>query len=143
MTKSNTVKPMFTISAAAAKNLIEDLSNRNKALDLKVQHLEYVLAQRIVNTENKFAENSKRFDVIEQQLLKIFRDYPAEPFSYRRIEQECRVRLPHLSIENIGRRMRSLFSEGALWRDIAKEDNPDIYQEKGKTQYWLKLEELE
>lgn len=121
---------MVEITTETATSIIEDLRARNIELAKLVNSLQYRLAQRIQDTKNDYNELKAKFDVNKKQIFQIFLDNP-EPMSYREIEEEVRVRLPFISMENADRRVRELFSEDLLWRD----KNPDT----NETRYCLKL----
>jgi hypothetical protein len=112
--------------------VLNDYRARNGALEKRVQQLEYILAQRIVNTENKFKALESRFDAQEKQVLQVFRDNPGIGFTYDAFIEEYHVHYPNAPIANVDRRIRNLFAGGNLWRDVDPETK--------KTRYYLKLE---
>jgi len=128
MTERIVVKPLFTLEE------IQELLARNKALEIRTQHLELVLKQRIVLTENKYRDNAKHFENLERMVLQVFRDNPAMPFTYADLQVECGIRYPSVPWCNLERRVRQLRAQGALWNDV----DPDSH----KVRFWLKLEEI-
>jgi hypothetical protein len=127
---------MTLLEVEMYKTVIIDYQARNKALELKVKNLEYILAQRIVLTENKYKANASRFDNLERMAYEIFADNPGIGFTYPEIQDECKLRYPNVPWTNFDRRIRQLATDNYLWKDIRLDG-----KWKGKVQFWLKLEE--
>jgi hypothetical protein len=123
---------MVEMSSDVVQVIVMDLQQRNKALEQRVKYLEYILAQRIVLTENKYKENASRFENLERMAYQIFVDNPGVGFTYPEIQDECNLRYPNVPWTNFDRRIRQLAIDGYLWKDK---------NEEGKTRFWLKLEE--
>ena len=125
-------QPLRNLEALLAE--LQDLRARNKALERRVKHLEFILAQRSKITKNRYRELQKHFESMKAKIMKIFLENIGCGLSYSQIYQQFRLRYPYIPCQNLNRRIRELTAEEKLWT------TPDPIS--GRQRFFLKLDLL-
>jgi len=112
--------------------LVSDLRKQLEARQRRIDHLEFVLAERFKQTENRYRELQGYFETVRGMVMKIFLENGAGlGLDYDDIVAEFQRRFPKVSVTNLQRRIRELVQQGRLWTC------PD--RESGKQRFYLKL----
>jgi hypothetical protein len=148
MAQQQTIEPKAVVSSdpksqtinstelAGLLGIINDLKLRNKALELKVEHLQLVLDQRMQVTRNRYAELKPYFETLQKEVLKIFLELPVGVgLTYEEVYQEFHVKYPAVNTVNLYRRICELKEEKKLWTC------PDAVS--GKVRFYLSVVQTE
>jgi len=117
-------------------SMIQMLKDKNAQIAAQtktIEHLEYILRQRIMVTRNKYHESKKGFERMVDLCYQVFLKNPAIAFTYDSFTKEFSIHFPKAPRGHLGRRLRDLYDQGKLWKDI---------DDKRRARYWLRLEEI-
>jgi hypothetical protein len=120
------------------QGLLDIISDQRQQLEMKqkrVEYLEFVLAERMKATRNRYAELKPYFETLQKEVLKIFLELPAAGLTYQEIYQEFHQKYPNVNTVNLLRRIRELVEQKKLWT------SPDPVS--GKIRFYLKLDKTE
>lgn len=119
---------MSELSLAGSIETNAYLVRQLEAKEKRIQHLEFVLEQRVRETKRMY--DPKHIDEMKDKVYRLFLACPALGFTYEEAEQEFQTAYGFRSA-NVGQRMRDLRQEGKLWSS----------DEEGKVKFYLKLAE--
>jgi DNA repair exonuclease SbcCD ATPase subunit len=110
---------------------LQDLRQRNKALEKKVRYLERLLSERFEKTRTDYEKLKPYFDSMKSKVMDIFFDnFPAR-LNYDQLIELFRARHPQISTAHLPRRIKEMCQEGRLSRSYD--------EETGKVVFHLKL----
>ena len=127
----------------ALKRQNQDKDQIIENLKREVKEQGSVIAQRIEQFQNNFYENESKFHALERgPVLKIFRDNPTTKFTNREFTDLFRNLYPDIDYTEITRRVRQLYLDHFLGRDIRVWVDGNGKKHR-KIQYWLILKPTE
>jgi hypothetical protein len=104
------------------------LTRQLEAKQRRIEHLEYILEQRLRETKRQF--NPELIDEMKSKVYRIFLANVGRGFTYEEAESEFEAMFGFHSA-NVGQRIRDLRQERKLWSD----------DKDGKVRFFLKLVE--
>lgn len=113
--------------------MLQDKDAEIAAQKKRIQNLEHILQQRIKVTKNKYHEKKKALKGMADLCYEVFLKNPAIAFTYDSFTKEFSIHFPKAPRGHLGRRLRDLYDQGKLWKDI---------DDKRRARYWLRLEEI-